>query len=184
VRHACSTDAMIAIKRHTREIQGSANTKTRSEVSGGGKKPLKQKGTGNARQGSTRTPLKPGGGVVFGPKPKDWSIDMNKKEKRLAMATALQSAAVDMVVVDTLPSLEDKKTKSLVTMCSNVGVDVMKTHTLLITADRNPNIEVAGKNVAKLALNTANCLQVYDVLRADKIIIEKAALDFLNEKYQ
>ena len=102
-------------------LQGSANTKTRSDVRGGGKKPLQQKGSGNARMGSLRTPLKPGGGVTFGPKPKDWSINMNKKEKALAMSTALQSAASDMIVLDSVPSIEGRKTKSLVNMLKNVG---------------------------------------------------------------
>lgn len=150
---------------------------------GGGAKPFQQKGTGRARQGSTRTPLKPGGGVTFGPKPKDWSIDMNKKEKKVAMATALQSAACDMVVLDSLPSMEDRKTKSMVGMCKNLGVDVMSEKALMILAEDNEDAAMAGRNIAMLSMNTANCLRVTDVLGADKIIVEKAALDAISEKY-
>jgi large subunit ribosomal protein L4 len=91
---------VVMVRQNAR--RGTASTLTKAEVRGGGRKPFKQKGTGNARAGSTRTPLKPGGGVIFGPKPKDWSIKMNKKERRLAMATALQSCAEDMIVVDDL----------------------------------------------------------------------------------
>ena len=89
---------VVMVRQNAR--RGTASTLTKSEVRGGGRKPFKQKGTGNARAGSTRTPLKPGGGVIFGPKPKDWSIKMNKKERRLAMATAIQSASSAMIVVD------------------------------------------------------------------------------------
>jgi hypothetical protein len=93
-----------APRRASRRRQGTASTLTRSDVRGGGKKPYKQKGTGNARRGSSTSPLFPGGGITFGPKPKDWSIKMNKKERRLALATALQSAAPDMLVVDAISS--------------------------------------------------------------------------------
>lgn len=110
---------------------------------------------------------------------------MNKKERRLALATALQSASQDIVVVDSLDGkMPDRKTKSLVSACASLGVDVMSTHTLLITADDNKEVQVAGKNIAKLQINTANCLQMYDVLRADRIIIEQGALEFINTFYQ
>ena len=165
-------------------LQGSANTKTRSDVRGGGKKPLQQKGSGNARMGSLRTPLKPGGGVTFGPKPKDWSINMNKKEKALAMSTALQSAASDMIVLDSVPSIEGRKTKSLVNMLKNVGVDVMDTKTLLVTNEQNEDVHVAGRNIARLQINEANCLRLTDVLGSEKIVVEKDALEFLNTKFQ
>jgi large subunit ribosomal protein L4 len=128
--------------------------------------------------------LKPGGGITFGPKPKDWSIDMNKKEKKLAMATALQSAASDMTVLDAIPSIEGRKTKSLVSLLKNVGVDVMETKTLLVTKEANTDVRVSGKNIAKLAINEADCLRLTDVLNADRIIVEKDALQYLNEKFQ
>lgn len=150
---------------------------------GGGRKPYQQKGTGRARQGSTRTPLRPGGGVTFGPKPKDWSIDMNKKEKKVAMATALQSAACDMVVLESLPSMEDRKTKSMVGLCKNMGADVMSEKVLLVLTEENKDAYMAGRNIAKLTMNTADCLRVTDVLGADKIIVEKAALDAISTKF-
>lgn len=124
--------------------------------------------------------------------PKDWSINLNKKERRLAMATALQSAAADMVVVDSFAaSLEGRKTKSLVAACKNVGVDVMTQHTLIITTDADDeahpeqkNVRVAGKNIERLQIVSSKCLQFYEILRADKIIMEQGAVDFVNEFYQ
>lgn len=121
--------------------------------------------------------------MTFGPKPKDWSIDMNKKEKKVAMATALQSAACDMVVLESLPSMEDRKTKSMVALCKNMGVDIMSEKALLVLAEENQDVYMAGRNIAKLTMNTANCLRVTDVLGADKIIIEKAALDAISTKF-
>lgn len=134
--------------------------------------------------GSLRTPLKPGGGVTFGPKPKDWNINMNKKEKALAMSTALQSAAADMIVLDTVPSIEGRKTKSLVSMFKNMGVDVMDTKTLLITNEQNEDVQVAGKNISRLEINEANCIRLTDVLGSEKIVVEKEALQFINSKFQ
>ena len=165
-------------------IQGTASTLTRAEVRGGGRKPYKQKGTGNARLGTIRTPLRPGGGVAFGPKPRDWSIDMNKKEKRLAFATALQSAAGDMVVVEDLAGkFEEIKTKSLVEKLAAMGVDMSTEKALLILSEPNEHVYLSGRNVEGLAINTANAVQIYDVLAADRIIVEKSALAFLNEYY-
>lgn len=157
---------------------------TRSEVSGGGRKPYKQKGTGNARLGTTRTPLRPGGGVSFGPKPRDWSISMNKKEKRLALSTALQSAAVDMVVVeDFAESFQEIKTKSLTEKLAVVGADVSTEKTLLILNEPNEFVQLSGRNVERLFINTANAVQVYDLLGADRVVVEKSALAYINEYY-
>jgi len=145
---------------------------------------LKQKGSGNARQGSSRTPLRPGGGVIFGPKPKDYTIKMNQKERQLAMATALQSAASDTVVVEALSGkFEDRKTKSMVSALSNVGVDVMSEHTLLLTSGKNEDAFLAGRNIQKLTIADVACVSIYDVLRADKIVVEQPAMDFILEKY-
>ncbi|GFR45745.1 hypothetical protein Agub_g7161 [Astrephomene gubernaculifera] len=164
--------------------QGTASTLTRSEVRGGGKKPYSQKGTGNARRGSSVSPLFPGGGVSFGPKPKDWTISMNKKERRLAMATALQSAAPDMIVIDSLEGqLEDKKTKSMVSLLERVGVDVMERKVLLITKSERPNATLAGRNIAKLAMNTSSTIKVLDVLNADRIVIEAEALEHIQSSF-
>ena len=110
---------------------------------------------------------------------------MNKKERRLALATALQSASADMVVVDSLEGkMPDMKTKSLVNACKAMGVDLMTTYTLIVTAAENKEVKVTGNNVAKLTINSAQSLQIYDVLRADKIIIEAGALEHMNSFYQ
>lgn len=155
------------------QLQGSANTKTRSEVRGGGKKPYAQKGTGNARRGSQRTPLRPGGGVIFGPKPRDWNITMNKKERRLAMSTALQSAAPsNMVAVEDMSSWSEVKTAKLVSALRTVGADPMEENVLLITGKYNESVVKAGRNVVKLAMLTADSLNIYDVLRAKKVITQ------------
>merc|ERR1719161_1634242 len=115
----------LTMYRHNQR-QGSANTKSRSEVRGGGKKPYTQKKTGNARRGTSRSPLMPGGAVVFGPKPRDWSITITKKERRLAMSTALQKSAQKMVIIQTLRSLEVSKTKAFVEALQKLGLKPMK----------------------------------------------------------
>eukprot|EP00887_Chlorella_sp_A99_P000466 scaffold17.g466.t1 len=162
---------------------GTASTLTRSEVRGGGRKPYKQKGSGNARRGSKRSPLMPGGGISFGPKPRDWSIDMNRKERRLALATALQSAAGDMVVVqDFGGQLGGPKTSALLERLAAVGVSLDQ-KTLIILNQANEDVYLSGRNVAKLAINTADRLQVFDVLGAEKIVVEESALAYINEFY-
>jgi len=158
--------------------QGTASTLTRGEVRGGGKKPYKQKGTGGARRGSSTSPLFPGGGVTFGPKPKDWSIKMNKKERRLALATALASAAGDMTVVDSLAEVAaDGKTKALVAALAGMGCCPMEKKVLLIAAEAHEHVMRAGGNVERLAINTADAVQAFDVLNSEAIVIEKAALE-------
>jgi len=160
--------------------QGTASTLTKSEVRGGGKKPFKQKGTGNARAGSSRTPLKPGGGVSFGPKPRDWSIKMNKKERRLAMATALQSAAGSMIVVDDISGNVSAPgtnafNKSL--MAWGVGANEKA---YVITKDANPNVAKSARNIERVVQTDVSHLNVYDVLNADKVIVEASALEHIN----
>jgi large subunit ribosomal protein L4 len=165
-------------------VQGNASTLTRGEVRGGGAKPYKQKGTGNARIGTKRTPLRPGGGISFGPKPRDWSITMNKKEKRLALATAIQSAAEDMIVVeDFAQDMSEIKTKGLVAKLEAVGANPTEEKTLLIVSEPSENVYMSGRNVEFLAINVANAVQVYDVLGASKVVIEKSALEYINEYY-
>ncbi|PNH02848.1 50S ribosomal protein L4 [Tetrabaena socialis] len=164
--------------------QGTASTLTRSEVRGGGRKPYAQKGTGSARRGSITSPLFPGGGITFGPKPKDWTISMNKKERRLAFATALQSAAPDMTVIESLEGkLSEQKTKAVVELFSKVGVDVMAKKVLLITKEDRKDVSLAGRNIAKLKFNTANSISVFDVLNADQIVIEEEALAHVTAFY-
>lgn len=163
--------------------RGTASSLTRAEVRGGGRKPIAQKGSGGARRGSTTSPLFPGGGKSFGPKPKDWGIKMNKKERRLALATALQSAAKDMVVIESLADkIQDKKTKTLVGALGKAGAAANK-KTLLIVAQAHDQVLLAGRNVAKLAINTADKINIFDVLNADQIIVEAPALAAVQTMY-
>lgn len=172
---------VVMVRQNAR--RGTASTLTKSEVRGGGRKPFKQKGTGNARAGSSRTPLKPGGGVVFGPKPKDWSIKMNKKERRLAMATALQSCAQDMIVVDDLSaSVTTPKTKAMAEALKGWGVAEGE-KAYLITKDAAENVVLATRNMAKVVQTDIKHLNVYDVLNADKVVVEESALKYINDFY-
>ena len=159
---------VVMVRQNAR--RGTASTLTKSEVRGGGRKPFKQKGTGNARAGSTRTPLKPGGGVIFGPKPKDWSIKMNKKERRLAMATAIQSAAAA------------PKTKAMASALKSWGVAEGE-KAYIITKDAPENVTLSTRNMAKVVQTDIKHLNVYDVLNADKVVIEESALAYINDFY-
>jgi len=150
-------------------------------VRGGGKKPFAQKGTGQARRGSSRSPLVVGGGVAFGPKPRDWSIKMNKKERRLAMATALQTAAASMTVVDdlTAEAFPERKTKAVADALARWGVADGE-HALLITSASVPTVADSARNIGALVHSTVAALSVYDVLRADKLVVEASAVAWLN----
>lgn len=164
--------------------RGTASTLTRAEVRGGGKKPYKQKGTGNARLGSTRTPLRPGGGVVFGPKPKDWSIKINKKENRLALSTAIQNAAVNMTVVEDFDeNFSAPKTKDFVAALKRWGVDAKEDYALYFSAEISEAVNLSARNIKKLKLINPRTLNIYDVLRADKLIVTKSGLEYLTERY-
>jgi large subunit ribosomal protein L4 len=165
-------------------LQGTASTLTRGEVRGGGRKPYKQKGTGNARRGSKRSPLMPGGGISFGPKPRDWSISMNKKERRLALATALQSAAADALVVsDFAADYAEISTSALLAKLRGLGVDPEAEKVLLVLTAPSEALYLSARNVPKLAINPASALQVYDVLAADRVLVEAGALAFIQEFY-
>lgn len=163
--------------------QGTASAKTRAEVSGGGRKPYRQKGTGRARAGSTRSPLWRGGGVIFGPKPRDYSTKMNRKERRLALRTALQSRVEDLIVVEDFASqLSRPKTKELVAAMTRWGVGAGE-KALLIVGDRDDNVYLSARNVPTLKLIGASGLNVYDLLNADKIIATASALTKIQEVY-
>ncbi|CAK9227364.1 unnamed protein product [Sphagnum troendelagicum] len=163
--------------------RGTASTLTRAEVRGGGRKPYKQKGSGKARQGSIRTPLRPGGGVIFGPKPKDWSIKINKKEKRLAISTALQSAAVNTIVVEDLDEkFTTPKTKEFIATLKRWGIQPNQ-HTLLFATNVSEPLLLSSRNVGTFKLLTPRSLNLYDVLRADKIILTKSAVEYLDATY-
>jgi large subunit ribosomal protein L4 len=163
--------------------QGTVSTKTRSEVSGGGRKPWRQKGTGRARAGSNRSPLWRGGGVIFGPKPRDYSLKMNRKERRLALRTALQSRVDDLIVVQEFAEkLPRPKTKDLVTALTGWGASP-DSKVLLIVSERNEMVYLSARNVANLRLISATNLNVYDLLAADYIVATTSAIEKIQEVY-
>ncbi|MGI0485335.1 50S ribosomal protein L4 [Pantanalinema rosaneae CENA516] len=163
--------------------QGTASTKTRAEVSGGGRKPWRQKGTGRARAGSNRSPLWRGGGVIFGPKPRDYEKKMNRKERRLALRTALQSRVDDLVVVqDFADQLPQPKTKELAKALAGWGIQP-GAKVLLIVAERNETVYLSARNIANLRLISANNLNVFDLLAADQIVATTSALSQIQEVY-
>ncbi len=163
--------------------QGTASTLTRSEVRGGGRKPYKQKGTGRARQGSIRTPLRPGGGVIFGPKPRSYNLDMNRKERRLALRTALMSRITDIKTVEDFGStLDQPKTSEIINGLSRLGIE--KTEKVLVILD-NPSevIKKSINNIEKVKLIAADQLNVFDILNANKLIIGESAINKIQEVY-
>mgnify|MGYP002777468832 FL=1 len=163
--------------------QGNACTKTRSEVSGGGRKPWRQKGTGRARAGSNRSPLWRGGGVIFGPKPRDYSVKMNRKERRLALRTALQGRVQDLIVVeDFSEKLTRPKTKELVQAMQRWGVG-QTDKVLLVVADRNDTVYLSARNIERLKLISASNLNIFDLLNADRIVTTVSALAKIQEVY-
>lgn len=173
-----------ALVRHQANArQGTASTKTRAEVRGGGRKPWRQKGTGRARAGSIRSPLWRGGGVIFGPKPRDYSKKMNRKERRLALRTALDSRSNDLIVVeDFSEQITRPKTKDLIAALNRWGAEP-EAKVLLILPEKIENIYLSGRNVANLTMISANYLNVYDVLNADKIVVSSQALQIIQEVY-
>lgn len=171
------------VKQQTNARQGTASTKTRAEVSGGGRKPWRQKGTGRARAGSIRSPLWRGGGVIFGPKPRDYEIKMNRKERRLALRTAIASRAEDMIVVeDFAEQLSRPKTKEFVAAMTRWGIEP-KSRVLLILPQREEMIYLSARNVANLKLISVNNLNVVDLLEAAKIVVTPSALAKIQEIY-
>jgi len=160
--------------------QGTQKAKTRAEVSGGGKKPWRQKGTGNARQGSTRSPQWRGGGVVFAPTPRDYSTKMNRKEKRAALKSALTSRLADnnMIVVDEL-KFDAIKTKQFVEVMGNLKVN----RGIVVLENSDKNVVMSGKNVASISTTTVDTLNVYDVMKCGTVVLTKAAAKKIEEVY-
>lgn len=171
---------MAVVSQLANNRQGTQNTKTRSEVSGGGKKPWRQKGTGHARQGSTRSPQWTGGGVVFAPKPRDYSFKLNKKEKKLALKSALTSRVQDnkFIVVDDL-KLDEIKTKALASTLNNLKVN----KALVVIADDNANVALSARNIEDVKTAYTNTINVYDILKYDTVVIDKATVAKLEEVY-
>ena len=170
-------DAIVLARASLR--QGTASTKTRSEVSGGGRKPYKQKGTGNARQGSTRSPQWPGGGIVFGPKPRKYDKKQNRKERRLALKSALTSKFQDkeLVIVENL-NLADNKTKTFNEMLKNLKVDGKA---LVVYADENENLFLASRNNNKVAVVAFNEINVLDLVAANYLLIDESSVKKIEE---
>lgn len=159
--------------------QGTADTKTRSEVSGGGKKPWRQKGTGRARQGSTRAPHWYHGGVVFGPHPRDYSKKMNRKERRLALKSALAYKAIEkeLIVVDNF-DIQSSKTKDVKSLLANLKAEK---NVLIVVDELNENMILATRNLSNVILLQTNEINVLDVISADKMIITEAAVKQIEE---
>jgi len=159
--------------------QGTQSAKTRSEVRGGGKKPYRQKGTGRARQGSIRAPQWKGGGVVFAPKPRDYSFKLNKKVKRLALKSAFTTKVNDeqMVILDEL-KLDQIKTKDMVGVLSAINVN-----NALIVIEDNNNVVLSARNIPDVKTAGVNTLNVYDLLKYDTFVVTKSALEKIEEVY-
>ena len=171
---------MAVVAQLANKRQGTQKAKTRSEVSGGGRKPWRQKGTGHARQGSTRAPQWTGGGVVFAPTPRDYSFKLNKKEKRAALKSALTSRVEEnkFIVVDAL-QFEEIKTKNFQAVLNNLSVS----KALVVLEDDNKNAVLSARNIADVKTAGTNTINVYDILKYNTVIVTKAAVATIEEVY-
>ena len=170
------------VKNHLANLrQGTQSALTRAEVSGGGRKPWRQKGTGRARQGSTRAPQWTHGGIVFAPKPRDYSYTLNKKAKRLALKSALTAKANEsaVVVIDSI-KMESPKTKEFAAFLAAVGAEKKP---LVVTAEACQNVVKSGRNIPGCNVTFANLLNVYDIVNANKLVLDKAALEKIVEVF-
>ena len=173
--------AVLRQQAHTRH--GTASTLTRSEVRGGGRKPYKQKGTGRARQGSVRTPLRPGGGIIFGPKPRSYSLAMNRKERRSALRTALMARIEDLVVVkDFAATLTAPKTKEIIDALGRLDVSATS-KVLIILIKPSEAVQRSIRNLETVKLIAADQLNVFDLLHANKLVVGEDALAKIQEVY-
>ena len=163
--------------------QGTVSTKTRSEVRGGGRKPWRQKGTGKARAGSNRSPLWKGGGVTFGPKPRQFEIKLNKKERRLALQTLIYNKRNKLVIIDDLESeLTDPKTKAFLKICKDCAISVDQ-KILVVTSKKTPTLKLATQNLKNVELIAAGHLNTLSLLRAQQIILTPLAINDIKEIY-
>ena len=173
--------AVLRQQAHSR--QGTASTLTRAEVRGGGRKPYKQKGTGRARQGSIRTPLRPGGGIIFGPKPRTYNLAMNRKERRLALRTAFMARIEDMnVVKDFGHTLKTPKTKEIIDVLTRLGI-ASGSKVLIILSKPSDIIRRSIRNLEKVKLIQADQLNVFDLLNANSLVVGEDALAVIQEVY-
>ena len=171
---------MAVVQQLANNRQGTQKAKTRSEVSGGGRKPWRQKGTGHARQGSTRSPQWTGGGVVFAPTPRDYSFKLNKKEKRAALKSVLTSAVNEnkFIVVDEL-KLDAIKTKDFAKVLTNLNVE----KALVVLDSNDKNVVMSAKNIPTIKTALTNTINVYDILKYNTVVVTKAAVDQIQEVY-
>ena len=171
---------LAVVRQLANKRQGTQKAKTRSEISGGGRKPWRQKGTGHARQGSIRAPQWTGGGIVFAPVPRDYSVKMNKKERRAALRSALTSKVQDnkLVVVDSL-ALSEIKTKEMQRVLNNLKAD----KALVITASDDQNVILSARNIADVQTATVNTMNVYDVMKHNTVVVTKDAVASIEEVY-
>ena len=171
---------MTVVSQLANKRQGTQKAKTRSEVSGGGRKPWRQKGTGHARQGSTRAPQWTGGGVVFAPTPRDYSFKLNKKERRAALKSALTSRVEEkkFIVVDEI-NFDEIKTKKFQDVLNNLSVS----KALVVLEDGNKNAELSARNIADVKTAKTNTINVYDILKYNTVIATKAAVQAIEEVY-
>ena len=171
---------MAVVQQLANNRQGTQKAKTRSEVRGGGRKPWRQKGTGHARQGSTRAPQWTGGGVVFAPTPRDYSFKLNKKEKRAALKSALSSRVAEnkFVVVDEL-RFDAIKTKDFAKVMSNLGVE----KALVVINDNDTNVVMSAKNIPTVKTASTSTINVYDILKYNTVVVTKDAVNTIQEVY-
>lgn len=163
--------------------QGTVSSKTRAEVRGGGRKPWRQKGTGRARAGSIRSPLWRGGGVIFGPKPRDFDMKMNRKERKLAIRTAFMDRVEDLIVVENFDQIATPKTKEVVSALTRLGVE-KEAKVLIVVNDSIPeNLYLSARNLPTVKMIKHDCLNVYDILYADKIVATSEAITKIQEVY-
>ena len=172
---------MAVVQQLANNRQGTQKAKTRSEVSGGGRKPWRQKGTGHARQGSTRAPQWTGGGVVFAPVPRDYSFKMNKKEKRVALKSALSDKVANgkLVVVDAL-TFDAPKTKEFAKVMANLNVN---DKALVVLNDNNANVVLSAKNIPTVKTGLTNTINVYDIVNAKTLVLTQDAVKTIEEVY-
>ena len=171
---------MAVLQQLANNRQGTQKAKTRSEVRGGGRKPWRQKGTGHARQGSTRAPQWTGGGVVFAPVPRDYSFKINKKEKRAALKSALSSRVLEnkLIVVDEL-KLDEIKTKKMAEVLKNLNVE----KALVVIDDNDQNIVMSARNLPSVKVAQTNTINVFDILKYSTVVVTKAAVATIEEVY-
>ena len=184
-KEATAVDLMhrAVLRQQAHMRQGTASTLTRSEVRGGGRKPYKQKGTGRARQGSVRTPLRPGGGVIFGPKPRTYNLAMNRKERRSALRTALMARIDDITVVkDFGTALEAPKTREITEVLGRLGI-AADTKVLIVLTNPSEIVRRSVRNLDKVKLISANHLNVFDLLHANSLVVGEDALTTIQEVY-